>query len=225
MNQIAHPLPIVNAFREGWTQTRANLRAFVTLGLVNLLLAAAHQSALGSEPGQSARPLLGLGVQVVQLCVWLVYVRFALAVCDGREIRALVDAKLLRGFLPFVGTGLLFGLIVGVGLLLLVVPGVIWGLRYCFATMVAADQDRDPIAALRESARLTQGVKLPLLGFAALCVVLNGLGAALFGVGLVLTLPVTFIAQARVLRHLQAAARQHASTETQSSPTTAPIPA
>lgn len=203
MNMTTHTLPIHDALREGWTKTRANLRPLAYLGALNLLLAYAQQTTLSPETGQTTRPMLALALQICQVGVWLVYVRWALALCDGAAITNLTDGKHLHGFLPFLATALLYGLIVGFGLVLLIIPGIIWALRFAFATSLVVDRDLDPWAALQESARLTRGVKSSLLGFGLLCLLLNVLGGCLMGLGLIVTVPMTLIAQARLLRHLQ----------------------
>ncbi|HEY6881234.1 MAG TPA: hypothetical protein VI299_24580 [Polyangiales bacterium] len=200
----AQTLPIREALRLGWKHTLGNLRPLTYLGLLNVQLSVAQQTALASAPGQSARPLLALSLQLFQTGVWLLYVRWALALCDGRPLIGLADPTLLRGLPAFTATALLYGLIVGFGLVLLVVPGIVWGTRFMFATMLVVDRACDPWTALRESARLTHGVKARLLGFALVRLALNALGASLMGLGLIITLPMTFVAKAHLLRHLQA---------------------
>jgi uncharacterized membrane protein len=206
MNAPPQTLPIIEALQFGWKRTRENLRPLAYLGLLNLLLAVAQQSTLSGQP---ARPLLALALQFFQLCVGLIYVRWALSACDGRTLEDLSDATMLRGLLPFVITLLIYSAIVAVGLALLIVPGVVWSLRLAFAPTLVVDKDLDAWDALRESARLTRGVKGRLLGFALLCLSLNIVGSALFGIGLIFTLPMTVIAHVHLLRLLQARA-QHA---------------
>jgi hypothetical protein len=73
---------------------------------------------------------------------------------------------------PWKGTrgswNILYGLIVAFGLVLLIVPGVGRPLKFGFAPFLAVDDGLDPLAALRESARLTRAVERKLLRFALL---------------------------------------------------------
>src|SRR6185436_5778799 len=73
-----------------------------------------------------------------------------------------------------------------------------------FAPFVIIDQRCDPIAALRESRRLTAGRKSQVLKLGLLLLATNILGAIAFGVGLLITIPTTTIAAAHVYRWLQA---------------------
>jgi hypothetical protein len=97
---------------------------------------------------------------------------------------------------------LLYGLIVGVGLILLVVPGIIWGLRYCLYGHYLVTQGAGPVEALQMSAAATDGHKSELFGlcFASLGVVI--LGALCLGVGLVWAIPAVNIAWSTVFLQL-----------------------
>jgi uncharacterized membrane protein len=190
-----------DALRFGWNTTRANLKPLLILAGI-----AAFLALLSS--GLERSPLLSLAVQVLQMAVWLAFARVALLLHDGKPLDLTRSNELLRGFWGYLLASVLVGLIVAGGLLLLVVPGVIWGLTYGFAGFLVADRDLDPVAALRESRRLTVGRRWQLLEFALLAALTNLVGALAFGVGLLVTVPTTFIATAHVLRRLQAHADQ-----------------
>ena len=113
---------------------------------------------------------------------------------------------MLAGYFPFLATELPFALIVAGGLVLLIVPGVVWAVTYGFAPLLCAAEGLAPVEALRESRRLTRGHRGSLLVFALFCVGANLLGALALGVGLFVTVPTTLIATVHVLRRLQ----QHA---------------
>ena len=61
-------------------------------------------------------------------------------------------------------TSILFSLIVGAGAVLLVIPGIIWALKYSFGFFAVLDRSLSPRAALRFSGKITQGYKGKLLG-------------------------------------------------------------
>jgi uncharacterized membrane protein len=96
----------------------------------------------------------------------------------------------------------LLGLAVGIGLVLLIVPGVIFGLMFMFSTFLVIDRELAPIEALKESNRITYGHKWRLLGFTLVLLLINVLGALALLVGLLVTVPVsslTFTHAYRVL--------------------------
>lgn len=82
----------------------------------------------------------------------------------------------------FVG-GIVYGLLVFIGSLLLLVPGIFAYVAFVFMAPSVIVEDRNFVAALRESYRLTEGDRLALFGL--LCIVIAA--AALVGgiVGLV----------------------------------------
>ncbi|MDH3198878.1 MAG: DUF975 family protein, partial [Candidatus Krumholzibacteria bacterium] len=88
------------------------------------------------------------------------------------------------------------------GLILLIVPGIIVGLRLMFAGFVVVDQKAGPIDALQKSWAMTRGYTLDLFLFALAVFGINLLGCILFGVGVFVSLPVTALAMARIYRVL-----------------------
>lgn len=191
------------ALRFGWSTTKAHLWPLVILGLAGAFLGAMQQAL-----ARSHAPVLSLAIQLIQVVVTLVWIRVVLRLADGQPIEW--SGALLDDFLPFLLTVTLVGLITAAGFVLLIVPGVIWGLKFCFSPFLTVDRKLDPIAALHESSRLTDGKKGHLFEFALLMLGVNLLGALAFGVGLLVTIPTTWIAAASVYRKLQAAPRdQH----------------
>jgi len=199
---------IEEALRFGWTTTKANLKPLLLLGLVGAVLGLLNQALAGPGPNDGLRALMLLFVQVLQAALMMVWIRTALALQDGKKLEWARPPSLVGDFLTFLLTWVLYGLVVGVGLLLLIVPGIIWGLKFGFSTFLVVDKKLDPIEAFRESSRLTLGVKGQLLEFALLLLGVNILGAIALGVGLFVTIPTTFIAAAHVFRRLQARAVQ-----------------
>jgi uncharacterized membrane protein len=88
------------------------------------------------------------------------------------------------------------------GLILLIVPGIIVGLRFMFVGFVVVDQKAGPIDALQKSWELTRGYTFDLFLFALAIFGINLLGCILFGVGVFVTMPVTALAMTRIYRVL-----------------------
>lgn len=97
---------------------------------------------------------------------------------------------------------LLVSLAVLLGLVLLIVPGIIFGLMFMFTGFIVIDRGLGPIDAIKESKRITDGHKWDLLGFAFVLTVINLLGAIALVVGLLVTVPVTSLAFANAYRVL-----------------------
>ena len=119
--------------------------------------------------------------------------RLALEAVDGRVPR-LNDLFGVMGR----GPGLLLAFIaylvvVAIGLVLLVVPGLYAAVRLGLLGQVAAADRLSPAATLREAARLTRGRWWESARILAAVIVVNLLGAALVGVGEVVALPISVI--------------------------------
>jgi hypothetical protein len=198
MRDVFSPL---DELRMGWRTTLASLKTWVVFGVVVLFLGIV-ENALGR--GHSI--LLALSVQALQIAVGLAAVRVALRLADGEPAGELEPKTLLVGYFSFLLTQMLLGLIVTGGLILLIVPGVIWGLMFGFAPFLCAAHRLDPIESFRESRRITAGHRKTLLIFWLLCLAANFVGALAFGIGLFVTVPTTLIAASRVMRRLEAEA-------------------
>ncbi|GAC1366127.1 MAG: hypothetical protein NVSMB47_17410 [Polyangiales bacterium] len=148
-------------------------------------------AAVANVVGIVARSLLDGGVN-----------RFCLNVVRGRPY-ALGDVfGEVRLFLPYLALNLIVSMAVGVGMLLLVVPGVILALGWSLAEPLLVDRALGPIDALRESWRLTDGHKGALFVFALLVVGVVLLGACACGVGVFVAVPVVWLARAWIYTRL-----------------------
>lgn len=207
----AQPFSSEEAIRYGWRTWKAHLKPLVGLALVGLFVGLLQRGLSGPD-GQFTgfRVLLNLGLQILQVAVTLIWIRTALKVHDGGAPDFSNLGGELSAFLGFLLTMVLYALLVAVGMVLLVVPGVIWGVKYAFAGFLVADKGAEPLDAFRESARLTDGIKGQLFVFGLLLLGLNILGALALGVGLLATIPTSYLAAAYVFRRLQARAAERA---------------
>lgn len=89
------------------------------------------------------------------------------------------------------------------GLVLLVVPGVYLAVRYAPFGYVIASRRISGLEALREAGALTQRRWWKVCGFLLLLPVLNLAGAALLGLGLLISFPVSLLAASSFLRTLE----------------------
>ena len=125
-----------------------------------------------------------LAMQVVSIFISLGATRFGLNLVSGRpfgiaQIFGEGD-KLLRG----IGVSILLGLMVLVGLIFFIVPGIWLGLKYGQAMTALVDRNCGVIEAFKYSGKITEGHKAKLmeLGFAAMAIILAGIIALVVGV-------------------------------------------
>ena len=144
-----------------------------------------------------------LAMQVVSIFISLGVTRFGLNLVSGRpasvsQIFGEGD-KLLRG----IGVSILLGLMIILGLIFLIVPGIWLGLKYGQAMTALVDRNCGVFEAFRYSGKITDGHKsrLMLLGFAAIVIMLAGLLALV--VGLVFAYPMALLAWVLGYRWMQ----------------------
>jgi uncharacterized membrane protein len=98
-----------------------------------------------------------------------------------------------------IGT-IVYFLIVLVGLVLFIIPGIILAVRLKFYSYLIVEKHMSALDALKESLDMTRGSTVDLILFILMGLVINFVGALFFGVGLIVTIPVTYIAQGYVYR-------------------------
>lgn len=90
--------------------------------------------------------------------------------------------------------------VVLVGLLLFIIPGIIAGIALSMAPYLVIDRNLGPVEAMKESLRITNGHKWNIFIFGIFIFVFNILGALFFGIGLFVTIPVSALASVHIYR-------------------------
>jgi uncharacterized membrane protein len=147
--------------------------------------------------------LVGLATLIVSLVLQLGVINLTLRIHDGKpvEFAHLLDQVDRIGW--FILATWLMAVAIVLGLLLFIIPGVVIGIRLMFVGQVIVDERVNTLDAFQRSWDITRGFGFDLFLFALLVFAINLLGFILLGVGLLVTLPVTALAAARVFRHLQ----------------------
>jgi uncharacterized membrane protein len=85
-----------------------------------------------------------------------------------------------QGYLNIVLANLLVVAIVGIGIVLLIVPGLIFACRLSFVPYLVMDKGLDPVAAIEKSWFMTRGHGWRIFGMYVLSILLVGVGLLLF---------------------------------------------
>jgi len=94
---------------------------------------------------------------------------------------------------------------VSLGFALLIVPGIYLAVRYCLFAQIITDKSAGPWAALRDAAVLARGNYSQQGALFLIAFLLNAAGAAILGLGLVISFPVSLPAIAGFYHSLQPA--------------------
>lgn len=193
------------AIEFGWRTTRANLGLFIIFLVVSMLISLFFSGF--ADLFEKRLPFLSvifnLGYIILTMAITIVGIKIALKFCDD-DRRALIEVISFtpRLFLKFAAGYILYSLLVAAGIMLLVVPGVYFMLKYQYVIYFIADRDTGIVEAFTRSSDTTVGIKWELLVFLILLWLINVAGFLCFFVGLLVSIPVTMVAAAYVYRRL-----------------------
>ena len=183
-----------------WFFVLATLIVAIAHILVNALTGASDTLLTGSAEDPSiVGVLLSIGLGTLINMGAVAFYLSAHGNPDTVELSALWHP---HPFWKYLGASILAWLAFALGLVLLIVPGIIFGLMFMFATILVIDRELGPIEAMRESNRVTRGHKWTLLGLVLVLALVNLLGALALFVGLLVSVPVTMLALMHVYRIL-----------------------
>ncbi len=92
-------------------------------------------------------------------------VKISLDFCDGKRPKISDLFTQYPLFFKYLIGMVLYGLIVFSGTLLLIIPGIIWSLKYWFFDYYIVDQGLGPVKSLKSSSAITKGIKMDLFLF------------------------------------------------------------
>ncbi len=203
------PFSATQAIGYGWKGFTANIGPLILIGLV-LVLASGLSNWLSRGFDNWLLSITGSVLSFfISLVIGLGLIRAALAILDGGRpsVEQLLSTKDIG---PYFIASLLVALVVTVGLLLCIIPGLIAGFLLQFYGYAIIDKKSDsvttvpestPTGAIRASFEVVAANVGPLILLAVLSLLLNFAGALLCGIGLLVTLPVTSIAIAYAWRY------------------------
>ncbi|MBT7807871.1 hypothetical protein HN766_20375 [Candidatus Poribacteria bacterium] len=206
-----HTVPTREAIRIGATTMRNHFGRFVLLGVIvaatyGVLVAVNTQLPDGSSGSAVLGSLLSFVVGVV---VQLATIRVGLRFHRGERAEVSDMFAELRLLPRYAAATLVATVVIMVGLLLLVVPGVILAVRLAFYGYFLVDQDAGPIESLRRSWHATRGITLKVLAFLFMLWIINVAGLLALGVGLFVTVPIAIVATAYVYAAISPRAMVH----------------
>jgi len=203
------------AINFGWDISKKNFRFFIllfTLVVVVFIILSFIQSLVNEKSLLSL--ILYIINIVVQIIISMGLVKISLKFCDNEKPKISDLFSSYPLFFKFLIGSIIYGLIVIGGLILLIIPGIIWSIQFQFFAYLILDKGISPIEALKKSSKITKGTKWDLFLFGILLGFINILGALAFLVGLFVTIPATMIATAFVYRKLLS--QEESFKETQS---------
>ncbi len=193
----------------GWRVMKANFGFFIAVGFIWLIIGyiptiiqiALRHLSLPNIIFYTVATILSWTVSII---LGIGLMKIALSFCDEQKpkLSTLFDA--FDCFWRYLGTLILYLLIVYAGGILLFIPGIIWAIKFSLCFYFVVDKGLGPIQALKASSRTTMTVKWDLLALYIICALINMLGMLCLVVGILAAYPITIIANALVYRQLLA---------------------
>jgi uncharacterized membrane protein len=207
MNERPRGIPIGEAFQFGWDVFKKNVEFILAIEVAAIVAVSVVNaaSALSEELTWFHTTAVSFANFVLSMIINLGAIKIALKYRDGDEVEF---ANMFDSFsiLPsFMAASVLISLAVGFGLMFLLIPGIFIAVRCCFFGFFVVEAGEGPIEAIQRSYRITAGFGLDLFFFALLAAGVNLLGVLALGLGVFVSIPVTYLAWAYIYRYLEPA--------------------
>lgn len=197
-------LRVGSVISEAWSILKKNakflllsaLGLFVINFLVSMIAGAANDGSGLQVFSSVLQFIISLYVGVAVLVVGLKAARHDTLTF---KVWKITDLELLKRYFL---TSLVYGLIVAGGMILLVVPGIIWGIMYSQALYIAIDQGKGVRESLKASKDLTRGFKGKIFLIGLVMALISIIGAIPLGLGVIITMPLSMLTGAVVYLRL-----------------------
>jgi uncharacterized membrane protein len=191
---------IKESLKSGWQKSKEHMELVLFATLLVLAVGSLTGGA-GDHKGFSVS-LLGILAVIFSIIIRIGYIKIFLRIHDGQTPKFVEIFEEYRTFWRFLGTSILTCLAVLGGLILLIIPGIFWAVRFSLSPLIIVDGKMGPVVAMKESYHITKGHFWKLLGFWIVVGLVNLLGLICLGVGLIVTVPVTTLASVYAYRSL-----------------------
>jgi uncharacterized membrane protein len=204
----AKSFSIGDSIRFGW-ETFKKYPAFFILAAVitGIVTGQIRTEQLRGEPISGATAVLGLIIGIfaflVNTFVTMGIFNVSLKFVDGQQGMAADFISAYPRYLKYLGASILYSIAVAVGLVLLIIPGIVVGVRLQFFGFFILDGGVDSVEALRRSWETTRGIGWHVFVFDLALLGVIMLGVIALVIGVFVAIPVTWLALACVYRRLQ----------------------
>jgi uncharacterized membrane protein len=173
----------------GWETMKSNfLRLFLTiivLGFVAIPMGLLEQTSEKDTVGAAVLGVIAIAYMFLLMPVFQYGAKYLFLQGVRGEVINVKD--ILKGFdryLNIVLAQLLVMSLIALGLVALLVPGIIVACRLVFVPFLVMDKDLDPVAAVEESWRMTNGLGWTIFGMAIVSILICIGGLILLAIGI-----------------------------------------
>lgn len=198
-------IDLVQLFKFSFNQYRKYasfvIGAMLTFFVLAILPQVYFMRQVPDEPNISVQ-LLSFLLTLIQLFLSLGFIKIMLRLVQDKYVEVTDMFNNFKPFLSYFVASFLYGIAIVLGLLLLIVPGIFVAIRFQFYPYFILENNDSSFTALQKSYYLSQNLTLELLLLGIVVIALNAAGILFFGVGVILTYPLSSMAIAVVYRSL-----------------------
>lgn len=228
---------IKRALRFGWETMKKNFWFFVLIFLIifAINIIGGYLTDYLQTRGEvelkvfNATSLWGVIIPgiVMQIILWVLgiimgigLIKISIKLADGQEARMADLFRHYRLFFGYIFGSFLYFLVVLIGLILLIVPGIIWAIKYQFVLYFIVDKNMGIADSMKSSGQATYGAKGKLFWFGVLISLINLVPTIILMIlvffynflgfialaGFIITIPTVVVATAYIYRKLESSA-------------------
>ncbi|MBU6389307.1 hypothetical protein KGQ71_02205 [Patescibacteria group bacterium] len=191
----------------GWKKTWQHIGFFLPLMILVGIIEWMTQTDFSFRFSETFQPahgslLTSLAGYLVNILVSVGLINVALQIARGQAPRWQDLIAHDRVILRYIGGAIIYGIMVIVGLLIFIFPGIYLTLRYGLFRYFIVDKNSPVLDSFQQSSVITNGVKWNLLAFYIVLGMINVIGALFFMTGLIITVPLTVMAEVHIYRQL-----------------------
>ena len=153
--------PYKEAILVGWEKTKKNLGFLILVMIIVAVINVVPDGVRNSIPENLAvlALLVGLISWVINQVINMGLIQIGLKLTDEQDSKFGDLFQISEKTVNYIIGSILYGLIVVVGTILFIFPGVIWSLKFQFYGYYIVDKNMKPLDALKMSAIATSGKK------------------------------------------------------------------
>ena len=190
---VTFPVATVgSSYSNGWRQLWKHFLELFLIGLIALLIGLPSGMSVGFEDIAVAGAIFGFLGLVYGILITgpvdygVAFANLKAARGDKLEIKDMFEA--FKNYWNAVLASLLVSVIIIIGLVLLIVPGIIFACKLVFTPYLVVDRKMEVIEAIKESWRMTGGHAWTVFFIGLLAIPIGIAGLICFGVGVIISI-------------------------------------
>jgi uncharacterized membrane protein len=159
------------------------------------------------KPGEAMKIssiIVGVLSYVFLLIFTMGYIKNCFQTIDGEEPQFSAYGQVSRKFFTFLFATIIYSIVVFIGLILLILPGIYLIVRLHYYTAAIVDENAGIIDSLKRSWQITRGQVLPVFVIMVIITVLSFVGMLALIVGIFVVMPLTMLIDCTTFRRLTA---------------------